>query len=84
MAPMESLPGNDLIVMGLEDLLHHRQTIPALLVAIGAPTTLFRSHPGFAILAWKSRKISLQLPSIVFTTYFLIPIPIRLTPDTTL
>lgn len=34
---MNSLPGNNLIVMGLEDLLHHRQTIPALLVAIGAP-----------------------------------------------
>ena len=34
---MNSLPGNDLIVTGLEDLLHHRQTIPALLVAIGAP-----------------------------------------------
>ena len=34
---MDSLPGNDLIVMGVEDLLHQRQTIPALLVAIGAP-----------------------------------------------
>jgi hypothetical protein len=34
---MNSLPGNDLIVMGVEDLLHRRQTIPALLVAIGAP-----------------------------------------------
>lgn len=34
---MESLPGNDLIVMGVEDLLHERQTIAALLVAIGAP-----------------------------------------------
>ena len=34
---MDSLPGNDLIEMGVEDLLHHRQTIPALLVAIGAP-----------------------------------------------
>ena len=34
---MNSLPGNDLIVMGVDDLLHSRQTIPALLVAIGAP-----------------------------------------------
>ena len=34
---MDSLPGNDLIEMGVEDLLHQRQTIPALLVAIGAP-----------------------------------------------
>jgi hypothetical protein len=34
---MNSLPGNDLIVKGVEDLLHRRQTIPALLVAIGAP-----------------------------------------------
>lgn len=37
MLPMDPLPGNDLIVMGVEDLLHQRQTIPALLVAIGAP-----------------------------------------------
>ena len=34
---MDPLPGNDLIVMGVEDLLHQRHTIPALLVAIGAP-----------------------------------------------
>ena len=34
---MDSLPGNDLIETGVEDLLHQRQTIPALLVAIGAP-----------------------------------------------
>src|ERR1044072_5343924 len=34
---MTSLPGNDLIVTGLEDLRHQRQTIEALLVAIGAP-----------------------------------------------
>jgi hypothetical protein len=34
---MKSLPGNDLIEMGVEDLRHQRQTIPALLVAIGAP-----------------------------------------------
>lgn len=35
--PMDPLPGNDLIVTGVEDLLNQRQTIPALLVAIGAP-----------------------------------------------
>ena len=34
---MSSLPGNDLIVAGIEDLRHQRQTIAALLVAIGAP-----------------------------------------------
>ncbi len=34
---MDLLPGNDLIETGLEDLLQQRQTIPALLVAIGAP-----------------------------------------------
>jgi hypothetical protein len=34
---MDSLPGNDLIEMGVEDLRHQRQTVAALLVAIGAP-----------------------------------------------
>ena len=34
---MKSLPGNDLIETGVEDLRQQRQTIPALLVAIGAP-----------------------------------------------
>jgi hypothetical protein len=34
---MTSLPGNDLIVAGIEDLRHQRQTVEALLVAIGAP-----------------------------------------------
>jgi len=34
---MDPLPGKDLIVMGVEDLLHQRHSIPALLVAIGAP-----------------------------------------------
>ena len=34
---MNSLPGNDLIEMGVEDLRHQRHTIAALLVAIGAP-----------------------------------------------
>jgi hypothetical protein len=44
---MDPLPGNDLIVLGVEDLLHRRQTIPALLVAIGAP---------------KLRSLGLELP----------------------
>ena len=34
---MDSLPGHDLIEMGVEDLRQQRQTIAALLVAIGAP-----------------------------------------------
>lgn len=34
---MSSLPANDLIVTGIEDLQCNRETIPALLVAIGAP-----------------------------------------------
>ena len=34
---MDSLPGNDLIQVGVEDLRHQRDTIGALLVAIGAP-----------------------------------------------
>ena len=34
---MNSLPANDLIIAGLEDLGHQRETIAALLVAIGAP-----------------------------------------------
>ena len=34
---MSYLPGNDLIVTGIEDLQCNRETIPALLVAIGAP-----------------------------------------------
>ena len=34
---MDPLPGNDLIVSGVEDLRNQRQTIAALLVAIGAP-----------------------------------------------
>jgi hypothetical protein len=32
-----TLPGEDLIEQGLADLRKHRETIPALLVAIGAP-----------------------------------------------
>jgi hypothetical protein len=38
---MDSLPANDLIVAGLEDLGHRRETIAALLVAIGAPKLRF-------------------------------------------
>lgn len=34
---MDSLPGGDLISAGIQDLQNHRETIPALLVAIGAP-----------------------------------------------
>jgi hypothetical protein len=34
---MDSFPGNDLIEMGVEDLRQQRQTVAALLVAIGAP-----------------------------------------------
>ena len=34
---MDSLPANDLIVTGIEDLGHQRETTAALLVAIGAP-----------------------------------------------
>ena len=34
---MDLLPGNDLIETGVEDLRQQRQTIAALLVAIGAP-----------------------------------------------
>ncbi|HXS00162.1 MAG TPA: hypothetical protein VN724_06315 [Pyrinomonadaceae bacterium] len=44
---MSSLPGNDLIVAGIEDLQSNRETIPALLVAIGAP---------------KLRSLGLELP----------------------
>ena len=34
---MSTLPGNDLIATGIQDLHQQRETIPALLVAIGAP-----------------------------------------------
>jgi hypothetical protein len=37
MTAMESLPGGDLISAGIQDLQDQRETIPALLVAIGAP-----------------------------------------------
>ena len=34
---LRDLPGGDLIATGLEDLGHGRESIPALLVSIGAP-----------------------------------------------
>lgn len=37
MRPVSSLPGSDLISEGLSDLRQERETVPALLVAIGAP-----------------------------------------------
>ena len=45
---MNSLPAHDLISAGLTDLQQERETIPALLVAIGAP---------------KLRRLGLNLPS---------------------
>lgn len=45
---MSSLPGEDLISAGIQDLHDRRETIPALLVAIGAP---------------KLRRLGLKLPS---------------------
>ena len=51
MARMEAiLPGEDLISTGVEDLLAGRETIEALLVAIGAP---------------RLRRIGLELPSVL-------------------
>jgi len=47
------LPGEDLIEAGLEDLRAGRDTVPALLVAIGAP---------------RLRRIGLQLPESLPTT----------------
>jgi hypothetical protein len=44
---MKSLPANDLIAVGIEDLSYQRETISALLVAIGAP---------------KLRSLGLELP----------------------
>ncbi len=34
---LETLPGGDLIARGLDDLSHHRESVEALLVAIGGP-----------------------------------------------
>jgi len=48
MGRMDSLPGGDLISAGIQDLHDQRETIPALLVAIGAP---------------KLRHLGLELPS---------------------
>lgn len=45
---MDSLPGGDLISVGIQDLHDQRETIPALLVAIGAP---------------KLRRFGIELPS---------------------
>jgi hypothetical protein len=45
---MDSLPASDLVSIGILDLQNQRETIPALLVAIGAP---------------KLRKLGLNLPS---------------------
>ena len=44
---MSSLPANDLIVAGLKDLRSRRETVAALLVAIGAP---------------KLRRLGLEIP----------------------
>lgn len=44
---MEFLPANDIIITGLEDLGQQRETVAALLVAIGAP---------------KLRSLGLQVP----------------------
>jgi hypothetical protein len=37
MRVVESLPANDLVTAGILDLQNQRETIPALLVAVGAP-----------------------------------------------
>ena len=41
MLQMSYLPAHELITNGIEDLQSHRETIPALLVAIGAPKLRF-------------------------------------------
>jgi hypothetical protein len=46
---MDSLPGGDLISAGIQDLHDQRETIPALLVAIGAPKL---RHLGLELPAW--------------------------------
>ena len=48
MLQMDSLPGGDLISAGIQDLRDQRETIAALLVAIGAP---------------KLRRLGIELPS---------------------
>ena len=74
MRAMTSLPGNDLIAAGVEDLRNHKQTIEALLVAIGAP---------------KLRSLGLELPENLPTSpenrlydLYLRLNPIQPTPDT--
>ena len=52
MRAMDLLPASDLIDTGILDLQKQRETVPALLVAIGAP---------------KLRKLGLCLPSILPT-----------------
>jgi hypothetical protein len=47
---VDALPANDLVSAGILDLQNERETIPALLVAIGAP---------------KLRSLGLPLPSIL-------------------
>lgn len=47
---MEWLPGQDVITTGIEDLWGDRETIPALLVAVGAP---------------KLRRLGLNLPPVL-------------------
>ena len=37
LAYLSHLPGADIVIDGLEDLAHHRETIAALLVMIGSP-----------------------------------------------
>jgi hypothetical protein len=47
---LQSLPGSDLIEQGVEDLRRGRETVPALLVAIGAPRL---RRLGIAVPEWK-------------------------------
>jgi len=41
---LASLPGSDLVAGGLEDLRQGRETVPALLVSIGAPRLARLGH----------------------------------------
>jgi hypothetical protein len=36
-APLKDFPGGELIAVGLEDMARGRETVPSLLVSIGAP-----------------------------------------------
>ena len=73
MLPMSSLPGNDLIMTGIEDLQGNRETIPALLVAIGAPNC--------AALGWRCLKTNTPIQNIASTICWLVPSLILPTPD---